>query len=116
MQWGVLIFVIWFESISSSVHGIICGILVVASSGSFVVDSQSNRMGIRLTGEKLISPNFEMVSSPVIQASVGLPLNSELTLRYLPEYSRNNIYFSNYGIGFKHDLLQYFSFLKKILK
>ena len=55
-----------------------------------------------------------MVSSPVIQASVGLPLKSELTLRYLPEYSRNNVYFSNYGIGFKHDLLQYFSFLKRI--
>ena len=55
-----------------------------------------------------------MVSSPVIQASVGLPLKSEITLRYLPEYSRNNIYFSNYGIGFKHDLLQYLSFLKRI--
>ena len=35
-----------------------------------------------------------MVSSPVIQASVGLPLKSELTLRYLPEYSRNNVYLS----------------------
>lgn len=42
-------------------------------SGSFVVDSQSNRMGIRLTGEKLISPNFEMVSSPVIPGVIQLP-------------------------------------------
>jgi hypothetical protein len=55
-----------------------------------------------------------IVSSPSIQVSIGLPFKSEVTLRYLPEYNRNRVYFSNYGIGFKHDILQYFTFLKKI--
>jgi len=53
------------------------------------------------------------VSSPSIQALIGLPFKSELTLRYLPEYNRNRVYFSNYGVGFKHDILQYLTFLKK---
>ena len=55
-----------------------------------------------------------IVSSPSIQASIGLPFKSEVTLRYLPEYNRNRVYFSNYGIGFKHDILQYLTFLKKL--
>ena len=55
-----------------------------------------------------------IISSPLIQASVGLPLKSEITIRYLPEYDRNGVYFSNYGFGIKHDLLQYFGFLNKI--
>ncbi|PDH50927.1 MAG: hypothetical protein CND00_03815 [Cryomorphaceae bacterium MED-G14] len=55
-----------------------------------------------------------IVSSPIIQATLGLPFKSEISIRYLPEYNRNRVYFSNYGIGFKHDILQYFTFLKKI--
>ena len=55
-----------------------------------------------------------IISSPSIQASIGLPFKSEVTLRYLPEYNRNRVYFSNYGIGFKHDILQYLTFLKKL--
>ena len=55
-----------------------------------------------------------IVSSPIIQATLGLPFKSEISIRYLPEYNRNGVYFSNYGLGLKHDLLQYFVFLKKI--
>ena len=55
-----------------------------------------------------------IISSPLIQASVGLPFKFEITIRYLPEYDRNGFYFSNYGLGIKHDLLQYFDFLNKI--
>ena len=54
------------------------------------------------------------VSSPSIQASLGLPFKSEITIRYLPEYNRNRVYFSSYGLGLKHDLTQYFKFFNKI--
>lgn len=54
------------------------------------------------------------VSSPSVQASLGLPFKSEITIRYLPEYNRNRIYFSSYGFGLKHDLTQYFKFFNKI--
>ena len=54
------------------------------------------------------------VSSPLVQASLGLPFKSEITIRYLPEYNRNRIYFSSYGFGLKHDLTQYFKFFNKI--
>ena len=55
-----------------------------------------------------------IVSSPSVQASLGLPFKTEITIRYLPEYNRNRVFFSNYGFGLKHDLLQYFKFFNKI--
>lgn len=42
-------------------------------STSFAVSSQSNRMGIRLSGEKIGFNRLEMVSSPVVPGIIQLP-------------------------------------------
>ena len=42
-------------------------------STSFMVTSQSNRMGIRLSGENIDFKNIQMISSPVIPGIIQLP-------------------------------------------
>ncbi len=49
------------------------------------------------------------VPAPAIQLSMGLPLGSELSLRYLPEITdEDGGYVKLFGLGIKHSLTQYF--------
>lgn len=43
-----------------------------------------------------------------IQASVGLPKNTQLTLRYAPSIPINNVEYQLYGAGLQHEIDQYF--------
>nr|WP_252110307.1 DUF6588 family protein [Gramella jeungdoensis] len=47
---------------------------------------------------------------PFAQVSVGLPFNTEIGVRLLPELEVDGAQFSTYGIGLKHNLSQYFRF------
>lgn len=49
------------------------------------------------------------VPAPVLQLGIGLPFKSEAVIRYSPEYHRQGIDMSLKGIGFKHNLMQYFN-------
>ena len=48
------------------------------------------------------------VPAPVLQLGIGIPFDTELIIRYSPEYHRKGIDMSLKGIGIKHNLLQYF--------
>ncbi len=48
------------------------------------------------------------VPAPVLQLAVGIPFDTEVIIRYSPEYHRKGIDMSLKGIGVKHNLLQYF--------
>ncbi|MAV04693.1 MAG: hypothetical protein CMC31_03445 [Flavobacteriaceae bacterium] len=48
------------------------------------------------------------VPAPVLQLGIGIPFDTEIILRYSPEYHRRGIDMSLKGIGIKHNLLQYF--------
>ncbi|MCG9970225.1 DUF6588 family protein [Christiangramia crocea] len=47
---------------------------------------------------------------PFAQVSVGLPFNTEVGVRFLPELEVDGSNFSTYGIGLKHNFSQYFRF------
>ena len=49
------------------------------------------------------------VAAPILQLGIGLPFNTEAVIRYSPEYHRQGIDMTLKGIGFKHDLMQYFN-------
>ena len=49
----------------------------VVLSQKFSVDSSSNRMGIRLTGNKVNTPDIQMTSSPVMPGIIQLPKSGE---------------------------------------
>lgn len=45
-----------------------------------------------------------------LQATIGLPRGTELTLRAMPSVTINDVTASNYGVGLKHNFNQYFRF------
>ena len=46
---------------------------------------------------------------PFIQASVGLPYGTDLTFRFSPQITVDDVNFSTYGFGLKHNINQHFS-------
>jgi|TARA_B110000914_G_scaffold32368_1_gene25200 hypothetical protein len=53
------------------------------------------------------------VPAPVLQLGIGIPFDTEVIIRYSPEYHRKGIDMSLKGIGIKHNLLQYFGPIDK---
>jgi len=52
---------------------------------------------------------FPYIPAPMVQASVGLIKNTDLTVRYLPEISLpNDIDLDLFGIGIKHEITNWF--------
>jgi len=49
-----------------------------------------------------------MLIHPYPQVTVGLPYGTELAVRYLPSVTVNDVGFSTYGAGLKHNFSQYF--------
>lgn len=50
------------------------------------------------------------VSHAFVQVTMGLPFETELTVRALPELTIDDVTFSTYGAGIKHNFSQYFKF------
>ncbi len=54
------------------------------------------------------------VPSPMIQASVGIPFKTDISVRFLPKINTNDVDGSMFGVGIKHNLMQYFGPLDKL--
>lgn len=52
--------------------------------------------------------NKNFLAHPFLQASIGLPYGTDLTVRILPETTIDEVAFSTYGVGLKHNFNQYF--------
>ena len=51
---------------------------------------------------------------PVLQAGVGLIKNTEIDVRFLPELDLKGLSTGFFGIGVKHDILQWLPIVDKI--
>lgn len=49
-----------------------------------------------------------MIVHPYPQVTIGLPYSSEVAIRFLPSITVNDVGFSTYGIGVKHNFTQYY--------
>ncbi len=73
---------------------------------------------LNYAGQNIQISNFEAIDGidkgaliyPFAQVSVGLPFNTEVGVRALPEMEVDGSKFSTYGVGLKHNLSQYFRF------
>ncbi|MGV6846210.1 MAG: DUF6588 family protein [Lutibacter sp.] len=54
------------------------------------------------------------VPSPIIQAGIGIPFKTEIDVRLLPKINTNDVTGNLFGIGIKHNLMQYFGPLDKL--
>jgi len=51
---------------------------------------------------------LNIVPAPMVQLSMGLPLGSEVNVRYTPQISSDGGFFQILGLGVKHSISQYF--------
>ncbi|PKP13574.1 MAG: hypothetical protein CVU08_04765 [Bacteroidetes bacterium HGW-Bacteroidetes-3] len=54
------------------------------------------------------------VPSPMIQASVGIPFSTDISIRYLPKINTDDVEGNLIGFGIKHNLMQYLGPLDKL--
>jgi hypothetical protein len=54
------------------------------------------------------------VPSPMIQASIGLPTSTDISIRFLPRINTDDVKANLIGFGIKHNLMQYFGPLDKL--
>ena len=52
--------------------------------------------------------NMKTVTYPYLQGSLGLPLGTELVIKYSPQVNLKKSNYQVYGFGLKHNLSQYF--------
>ena len=58
--------------------------------------------------------NIPMLPVPMLQAGIGLIKNTEIDVRFLPEIKRSGVSIGLWGIGVKHDILQWLPIVDKI--
>lgn len=58
--------------------------------------------------------NLSIMPIPVVQAGVGLIKNTEIDVRFLPDIEQKGISTGLFGIGVKHDILQWLPIVDKI--
>jgi len=58
--------------------------------------------------------NIPMLPVPMLQAGVGLIKNTEIDVRFLPEIERSGLSTGLFGVGIKHDILQWLPIVDKI--
>ena len=67
-----------------------------------------------MLGHKKDGMNLSIMPIPVVQAGVGLIKNTEIDLRFLPDIEQKGISTGLFGIGVKHDILQWLPIVDKI--
>lgn len=72
------------------------------------VNIQGNDIPIRFQAIEGI--NKSVLAFPFVQASVGLPYETEFSARFLPQLKVDGVAFITYGAAIKHNFSQYFRF------
>jgi len=58
--------------------------------------------------------NIPLLPVPVLQAGIGLIKNTEIDVRYMPEIESKGVSSKLFGVGLKHDILQWLPIVDKI--
>lgn len=57
---------------------------------------------------------FDQVPAAMVQAGIGLPFKTDVTVRFVPKVGSDSFKTDLFGIGIKHNILQYFPIAKRI--
>ena len=58
--------------------------------------------------------NIPLLPVPMVQAGVGLIKNTEIDVRFMPKLEMKNVNIGLWGVGLKHDILQWLPIVDKI--
>ncbi len=64
--------------------------------------------GEKITFDAIDGLDKSVILHPFPQVTIGLPYSTEVALRFLPSLTINDVGFSTYGIGLKHNFTQYY--------
>ncbi|MCY2688386.1 DUF6588 family protein [Salinimicrobium sp. TH3] len=79
-----------------------------AFGGSTDVVFEGEILGNQFEFDAIEGVNKSVLAHPFFQGSVGLPYGTDLTVRFLPSVNIDDVAFSTYGVGLKHNFNQYF--------
>ncbi|PKD15909.1 hypothetical protein APR41_11575 [Salegentibacter salinarum] len=85
-------------------------VIPTAFGGETDVYFEGNVLGQSFEFQALEGVNKSMVAYPFVQASVGLPHETEFAARFLPQLTVDGVAFTTYGAAIKHNFSQYFRF------
>lgn len=92
---------------------------IVGAESATVPTAFGGESDVQFEGEYLTIPfrfqaftgvNMEMIPHAFGQVAIGFPGGSEVTLRYMPEITIDNVNAKTYGAGVKHSISQYFPY------
>jgi hypothetical protein len=82
-----------------------------SSSDNFVrptITYKESTTGITLGSFKMPpGTNWRLIPAPILQVGIGLPLGSEVKVRYLPKVNIEDGDISLWGVGLMHSIMQY---------
>ena len=85
-------------------------VVPTAFGGETDVYFEGNLLNQSFEFQALEGVNKNVVAYPFVQASVGLPYETEFSARILPQLTVDGVAFTTYGAAIKHNFSQYFRF------
>ncbi|TBW27517.1 hypothetical protein EZJ28_11130 [Gramella sp. KN1008] len=98
-----------FKNLSIN-EGVASAVVPTAFGGDSEVVFNGSFQGNDFSFEAIQGVDKGALIYPFAQVSVGLPFDTEIGVRLLPELEVDGSKFSTYGIGLKHNFSQYFRF------
>ncbi|MDH3382145.1 MAG: hypothetical protein OEL54_05530 [Flavobacteriaceae bacterium] len=96
------------NTVMGSVNNSLIGIKIPAAGNTYKIAQFTMPDGV---GDDL---PLNAVPSPMIQASIGLPTSTDISVRFLPSVNSDDVKANLIGFGVKHNLMQYFGPLDKL--
>lgn len=96
------------NTVMGSANNSVIGIKIPAAGNTYKIAQFTMPDGI---GDDL---PLNAVPSPMIQASIGLPTSTDISVRFLPSVNTDDVKANLIGFGVKHNLMQYFGQLDKL--
>ncbi|WP_051935833.1 DUF6588 family protein [Salegentibacter sp. Hel_I_6] len=85
-------------------------VVPTAFGGETDVFFEGSLLGQSFEFQALEGVDKGVVAYPFVQATVGLPYETEFAARFLPQFTVDGVAVTTYGAGLKHNFSQYFKF------
>lgn len=95
-----------------NIQGSSNALLPTVFGGDTDVVFEGSILGQNFTFDAIDGLDKKVLVHPFPQVTVGLPYGTEIAARYLPSLVINDVGFSTYGIGLKHNFTQYWKYSK----
>ncbi|NJB81957.1 DUF6588 family protein [Wenyingzhuangia aestuarii] len=101
-------------SLPTSFGGTTNSVLEYEGEGEFLGVKETRKFKFNALNGLTDDIGFSQVPAAMIQAGIGLPFKTDVTVRFVPEVGSDKFKSDLIGFGVKHNILQYFPIAKRI--